>query len=176
GRPRARLVSVGARPDRDLVAPPELPRDAPVGRLLERLDGEAVLALGVVADAPRAQRVECRPCELVHPAPPLRRDERLDPRVTALAPTDGVPVVLALLELVVLLEPGDDVIVRPLLRHPLEALRGHTSVGADHGQRREVVVASDLEVGRVVTRCDLERAGTEVHLDTVVCDYGHTPP
>src|SRR5207249_4392382 len=79
GRPRARLVSVGTGPDRDLVTPPQLARDAPVGRVLERLDREAVLALGVVADAPGAQRLECRPRELVHPAPPLGRDERLDP-------------------------------------------------------------------------------------------------
>ena len=37
-----------------LVAPPELPRDAPVGRVLERVDREAVLALGVEA-RPRAR-------------------------------------------------------------------------------------------------------------------------
>ena len=96
-------MAVRARPDRDLVAPPELPRDAPVGRLLERLDREAVLALGVVADAPRLERLDRGARELVHPAPPLRRDERLDARVAALAGADRVAVVLALLELAVLL-------------------------------------------------------------------------
>src|SRR5205814_7446057 len=73
--PRARPVTVGTRPDRDLVAPPELARDAPVGRLLERLDREPMLALGVVADALGAQRLDRRARELVHPAPPLERHE-----------------------------------------------------------------------------------------------------
>ena len=62
-RPGAGPVAVGAGPDRDLVAPPELARDAPVGCVLERVDREAVLALGVVADAPgaRAPRSPARP-------------------------------------------------------------------------------------------------------------------
>ena len=175
-RPRAGQVPVGARPDRDLVAPPELPRDAPVGRLLEGLDREAVLALGVVADAPLAQRLDRRARELVHPAPPLGRDERLDPRVAALARPHRVAVGLALLELAALLEPGDDPRVGLRLRHALEALCREPAVRPDHGQRLEVVVAPDLEVDRVVAGRDLERARAELGLDARVGDHGHPPP
>ena len=60
-----------------------------------------MLALRVVADAPLAQRLERRPSRLLHRAPPLERDQRLDPRVAALAGADRVPVALSLLELVV---------------------------------------------------------------------------
>src|SRR4029079_11393945 len=79
GWPGARQMAVGTAPDRDLVPPPELARDAPVRRLLEGLDREAVLALRVEANAALAQRLEGRRGEPLHRAPPLRRDERLDP-------------------------------------------------------------------------------------------------
>ena len=78
---------------------------------------------GWKTDAPLLQRLDRRPRELVHRAPPLRRDERLDARVAALARADRVPVVLALLELVVLAEPVDDVPVGLFLRQPLESPR-----------------------------------------------------
>ena len=51
-------MAVGAVPDRQLVPPPELARDVPVGRVLERVDGEAVLRPGVVADPMRAKRLD----------------------------------------------------------------------------------------------------------------------
>src|SRR5206468_474113 len=101
-RPRLRLldreVPVGALPDRQLVAPPELPRDVPVRRALERVDCEAMLRLGVVPHASGAQRVQRRLLELLHRAPPLERDQRFDPVLAALAESDRVPVGLALLE------------------------------------------------------------------------------
>jgi hypothetical protein len=55
-----RQVAVGALPDRQLVTPPQLARDTPVGRLLERLDREAVLRLGMEENALFAQRRERR--------------------------------------------------------------------------------------------------------------------
>ncbi len=63
------------------------------------------------------------PCELVHPAPPLRRDERLDPGVAALARPDRMAVVLALLEPVVPGEPVEDHLVGLLLGQALESPR-----------------------------------------------------
>src|SRR5581483_6416117 len=174
-RPRTRLVAGRARPDRDLVTPPELSRDAPVGSVHERVDREAVLALRVVANALRAQRVDRRPTELVHAAPPLRRDERLDARVAALARADGMAVALALLELIVLAQPRDDALVHLVLRQAFEALRRYAPVGADHRQRGQPVVAADLEVGRVVPGRDLERARAELDVDALVCDHRYVP-
>ena len=65
-------------------------------------------ATGMEAHPPLAERVDRGPRRLLHLAPPLQRDQRLDPRVAALAGTDRVPVALPLDELPVLLEPGDD--------------------------------------------------------------------
>ena len=173
-RPRARQVAVGARPDRDLVPPPELARDAPVGRLLERLDREPVLALRVVADAPLAQRLDRRARELVHRAPPLRRDERLDPRVAALAGADRVAVGLPLLELAALLEPRDDPLVGLLLRQPSKPSAafmrpsGPITVSVGSPWSRPISKSSGSWPGR-----DLERAGAELRLDALVGDHRH---
>ena len=59
-------VPVRALPQRQLMPPPDLPRDVPVGRVLERLDREAVLRLGVErargrCAAPRAPASSARP-------------------------------------------------------------------------------------------------------------------
>src|SRR5207249_5697650 len=139
---------VRAVPHRNLVAPPELPRDAPVGRILERVDRETVLALRVVAHLAGAERLERTLLDLVHRAPPLQRDERLDPRVAAFARRDAVAVVLALLEQPALAAPGEDLLFRLLLRQPFETLGGLETVGADAARLREPMVAADLEVGR----------------------------
>ena len=130
------------------MPPPELPRDAPVGRLLERVDREPVLRLGVVADAPLAERLDRRRAELLHRAPPLERDQRLDARVAALARPDRVAVRLALLDEAALLGPLEHPRARLLLREPGEiaGLGVHPSVGPDHDRLGEPVRPPDLEV------------------------------
>ena len=84
------------------MPPPELARDVPVGRVHERVDGEPVLRVGVVTHAARLQSLDRRRPELVHAAPPLERDQRLDAALAALAECDRVPVGLALDEQAVL--------------------------------------------------------------------------
>ena len=90
----------------------------------------------------------------LHRAPPLQRDQRLDPRVAPLAGADRVPVVLPLDELAALLDPGDDRRVGLGLRQALEVagLVVHPAVEADHHRLGKPVVAADLEVQRIVAR------------------------
>ena len=113
---------------------------------------------------------------LRHRAPPLQRDERLDPRVAALAGADGVAVGLALLEQPALLAPrrrrasSASAWVQP---GELAGLGVHPPVRADHHRLGQVVVAPDLEVDRVVARRDLERARAELGVDALVGDHGH---
>ena len=173
GWPGARQMAVGTRPDRDLVPPPELARDAPVRRLLEGLDREAVLALRVEADAALAQRLEGRRGEPLHRAPPLRRDERLDARVAPFARPDRVAVRLALLDEPALVRPREHAGVGLLLVEALESLGDHPPVRPDHGERLEAVVAADVEVHRVVARRHLDGAGAELGVDAGVGDDGH---
>ena len=147
-------VVVGAVPDGQLVPPPDLAGDVPVGRVLERRDREAVLRLGVVHDLPRVERLDRRLLDLVHPAPPLQRDERLDAVVAALARRHRVAVALALLDLAALGRPREDALLGLVLREAGELARGvvHPAVGPDHGELGKAVVAADREVGRVVAR------------------------
>ena len=182
-RPGDRDVTVGAAPDRQLMTPPELPREAPVGRVLERVGREAMLARRVEARPPLLQRVDRGGGELIHPTPPLAPDERLDPRVAALAGADRVPVALAALEPVVGAQPVEDLLLGRLLRQPLVLRPGgrvHPAVVADHHDRRTVgpddaAVPPDLEVRRVVAGRDLQRAGAELRLDAGVREHRHHP-
>src|SRR6478752_10658274 len=116
-------MTVGAFPDRNLVSPPDLARDVPVGRLLERADREAVLRLGMETHAARAQSLERGLLQLLHRAPPLERDARLDAALAPVAERDRVPVRLALLELSMLAQPVEDALVGLLLRQPGQLAR-----------------------------------------------------
>ena len=122
-------LAVGRVPDRELVPPPQLARQAPVGRLLQRLDREAVLRLGVVPHAALLQRGDGRAGGLVHAAPPLQRDERLDAGVAALARPDRVPVVLALDEPPALLHPSEHRLVGLRLARARQGRRPRRSCG-----------------------------------------------
>ena len=170
-------MAVWAVPDGQLVPPPELPRDVPVGRVLERVDGEAVLRRRVVADTLRLKSLDRRRTQLVHAAPPLERDERLDPALAALADGDRVAIGLALLEQASLLAPGEHALAGFLLVEPRElaGLVRHEPVGADHHRLGQAVGTADLEVRGVVAGRHLERARAELGLDALVRDHRHAP-
>ena len=135
-----------------------------------------MLRLGVEAHAPLAQRLDRRPRRLLHPAPPLQRDQRLDPRVAALAGADGVAVVLPLHELAALLEPGDDRRVRLRLRQALRDRRPASfilpsspiTIGSGSPWSRPISKSGGSWPGR-----DLERARAERRVDARVGDHGH---
>src|SRR5882724_9669713 len=146
------------------MAPPDLAGDVPVRRFLERSNRETVLRFRVVAHAAGAERLECGPSQLLHRAPPLQGDARLDAAVALVAERHRVAVGLALLELTVLLQPLEDALVRFFLGQAgkLPSLLVHPAVRSDHSDLGQTVVATDLVVERVMTGRDLERAGTEV--------------
>src|SRR5471030_35596 len=102
------------------MAPPELARDAPVRRVLEGVDCEAVLALGVVDDLAVSERFERALLDLLHRAPPLQRDQRLDSTLAPLAQRHRVPVVDAVDELPALAEPVENLVAGLFLRQPFE--------------------------------------------------------
>ena len=169
-------VPVRAVPDRELVAPPELARDAPVGRVLERVDREAVLRLGVEADAaaraaPRAPASSAPPSSTTTAARSAARSASRSARRarpcggTARASRAGrAPCSQARIR------SSASSWVRPA-SSPASLV--HAPVGADHRRLGQAVVAADLEVGRVVAGRDLERAGAELGLDALVGDHRH---
>ena len=85
-----------------------------------------------------------------------------------------MPVVLAPLELATLLQPVEDPRLGLRLRQPVETLDPRdAAVGPDAHRLRQPVIAADFEVGRIVARRDLQRAGAELALDPLVGDHGH---
>ena len=168
-------VSVGAVPDRDPVAPPDLARDAPGAHVPHPVEVDPREALGREADASFLDGRDRRRGELLHRAPPLQHDERLDARVAALARGHGVAVRLLSLEEPALAHPREDALTRLRLRQPGEVPRpfAHAPVEPDHGQLLEPVLAPDLEVHRIVPRRDLERPGSELRVDLLGGDDRH---
>ena len=93
--------------------------------------------------------------------------------MAALARPDGVPVRLALLDETALLRPGEHTFTRVLLPAACEVAGGlvHQPVRTDDHRLGKSVVAADLEVEDVVPGRDLERAGSELAVDPLVCDH-----
>ena len=148
-------VAVRALPDRELVAPPDLARDVPVGRVLERVDRVAVLRGRVVAHAaaraaPRAPAASA-PSIAHHHCSEISGSIRLLQRSQS---ATECRYGLALDEQAALLDPREDPLLRLLLRQAgeLAGVLAHAPVAADHGQLGQVVRAADLEVERVVAR------------------------
>src|SRR5215212_8397163 len=116
------LAATLAVPHRDAVSPPELPCYRPVVDVLQPVEVDAAEVLrdelqAAVVPPPTALpplgggvlgRGDGRPCQLLHTHEPLRRDQRLDDRVAALAMADCVDVRLGAYEAAVLLKTRDD--------------------------------------------------------------------
>ena len=95
-----------------------------------------------------------------------------------MAVADRVDVRLALRDRAELVERCYHRLARLGDRQAREALAGrlvHAPVLADHRDLLEPVLAPDLEVVRVVTGSDLERAGAELGIDVVVRDDRQAP-
>jgi hypothetical protein len=167
-----------AVPHRELMAPPELPRDAPGPQVLHPVDVDPAPAFGHEAHAAVAHHLGGRLLELVHAHEPLQRDERLDVGAATLAGGHAVSVVLDLLEHAGRPQVGGDALTRLVDREPGvgPALGRDAAVGADGLDGRQLVVAADVEVGEIVGRSDLEGAGAEFGVDALVGDHRQAAP
>ncbi len=94
--------------------------------------------------------------------------------MAALAGADRVPVRLALLHEAALVGPRDDASPGLVLRQTgeLSGDLAHPPVPADGHRLGKPVVASDVEVERIVSGRDLERARAELAVDPLVGDDG----
>ena len=170
---------VVAVPDRDLVAPPQLARDAPRADVAQPLQVAARLRLGLDAHAALLDGRDRRRGQLVHRHEPLQRDQRLDALARAVAEGHGVGVGLAVADEALRIERGDDLLARLLhgeARVVGARLGRHAPVLADDRDLVELVAAADLEVVGVVAGRDLQGAGAEVGLDVVVGDDRQVAP
>ena len=172
-------LAAGAVPDRQLVTPPDLARDVPVSDVLEPPLVGAAEHLRNETDAPRAVRVEGRDRERLHPAKPLKREQRLYDRAGTRRERNRVAARLG----------RDDRTLRFEVAHDgfacgeaVEAAIGfrrlgrHLPVEPDHARHRQAVAFADGVVDRIVRRRDLHGAGAELAIDHRIGDDRNASP
>ena len=119
------------------------------------------------------RRRDRRRGQRLHPHEPLRRDQRLDDRVAALAVADRVHVRLSAYQAAVLLAVARrraeraSAIVMP---REWTGVGVHRAVGVHDVDRGQTVALADLEVVRVVGGRHFHRAGAERRVDRLVGD------
>src|SRR4029450_12402657 len=91
-------MAVVAVPGGNLVTPPELARDAPGADVLHPVEVHLRVAVGLEPHTAVSHDVEGRCSQVLHVAPPLQGDQRLDPVAGAVAEADRMPERLAGLE------------------------------------------------------------------------------
>src|SRR5262249_47024309 len=150
-----------AVPNGNALTPPDLARDAPRTHVAQPVEVDACKALWREADASVLNGRDRRLRKLLHRDPPLQHDQRLDAAPAAFAGSDGMAVRLLPFELTALAGPREDTFARFFLCQPgeLTGFRVHPPVQIDDGEFRQAMVATDLEVGRIVPRGHLQRAG-----------------
>ena len=158
----------------DAVAPPQLAADAPVLEVLHPGSVGLRPARGVEGDLAGVDGVERRPLELVDGDEPLLRQPRLKRGVATVAVHDGVVVILDVIEQVVLLKPLDDGLAALLAGHTGKlavAFDDHRVLVEDVDLRQVVGLTHGVVVG-VVSRRDLDKAGTKVGIDMPILKDG----
>ena len=156
------------------VAPPQLAADTPVLEVLHPGGVGLRPTRGVEGDLAGVDGVERRPLKLVDGDEPLLGQPRLKRGVTSVAVHDGVVVVLDMIEQVMLLKPLDDGLAALLAGHAGEltvALDDHRVLVEDVDLRQVVGLTHGVVVG-VVSRRDLDEAGTEVGVDMPILKDG----
>src|SRR5687767_9040445 len=99
-------------PRRNAMAPPELPRNAPVANIAHPLEVRLRPVLRNEDHAAFFDRLDSRLGQWFHATEPLRRDQRLDDALAALALPGGHLVVLYLLKEPDLVQRGHHLFTR----------------------------------------------------------------
>ena len=160
------------------MAPPELPRDAPVANALEPLGVVVAPTLGDEAEGPVAILLERGTGQGLHADEPLIGEPRLDHGVAAIAVAHRVAVGLDLLEQARRLELRHHAAPRVEAVEALEPVRRREAdpcLGRHDVDGGEAVAAADLEVGRIVRRRHLHGPGAEGRVHGIVGHDGHQP-
>lgn len=174
----AALFAVGPVPDRDAVAPPQLPRDAPVVHVVHPGEPARFHAGRVNHRVAVADRVTGGLGQRFHSDPPLQRQPRLDRLAAALGMPDAVQVGSLLLDDAAL--RGQRLAHRDPGREPVHAVElcsgvGDSTPGVHDRDHRQLVAQPDLEVVGVVRGRDFDCAGAEFGVDVLVGDDQQLP-
>ena len=169
------LTAVFTVPDRDAVSPPELAGDTPVTDVLHPVGIGVFPSLGIESDVPVLPCGKGLVSHTAHRYEPLLGKIGLNHRVTAVAVSHVVGMILDADEVSAGLKVGDDELTglngiesAVLFRHVLI----ECSVRIEEVDGLKAVTPSALPVVGVMGRCDLNHTGTEFLIDEAVCDDG----
>ncbi len=170
-----------AVPGRDLVAPPELARDAPVLDVAHPLVVRVHPLLGDETHRARLHGVDrlagdgaAVGARLRHGDEPLVGEHRLDDLPGARAARHHELVLAHLHEQALRLQVGHDTLAGVEAVEPAVGLRRvvvDLRVEREHADHRQAVALADGVVVHVVRRGDLHHAGAELAVDVVVGDH-----
>ena len=170
-------VALGVVPGGNLVAPPQLARDVPVADILQPVAVDLGVALRHELHLAFVQALQDLLGQRLHVHEPLQADDRLDRHLGALAEADGGVVVFLLDQVAALgqrldhrFAGGEALQAAKLFGHEVGGQVAHQVDDAGAG---ESMPLTDLEVGGVVRRGDLECAHAEIALDGAVGDDRH---
>ncbi len=166
-RPDAADLAVGRVPDRDPMAPPELPADAPVVHVVDPVEVARGQLRRVHPHPSVPNGVPRRLGQRPDLDEPLQGQPRLDGGSAAATVADRVQIRSFFF---------DNAALSPQCRkhgrpgfEPVEtfegAARGDDAALVHDRQAGQVVPAADLEVVGIVRRCHLHRAGAELGID-----------
>ncbi len=162
-------------PDGNAVAPPELPRDAPVANVVEPVQQDGSLVVGHDLNQVFAHHFFRGLRQRIHLAEPLRGNARLDFGFAAVADAHGVRDVLDFFEQAQLLQIFDDARARNEAVKSGVLARGlaHMRVVGHHVDFGQVVALADFEVIGIVRGRDLHHAGAEFAVHVGIRDHGN---
>ncbi len=163
------------RPDRYLMAPPQLATYRPVAFFAQPIQVALGVTLGDNLDLAASDRIHSALCERVHFDEPLIGQVRLDRSLTAIAMSQ---IDLARFDAIHQLEGfhiGNNLLARGLDRQSL-VLAGRfvqRSIGIENVDQRQAGALGDVIVVGVVCRGDLDATGPHVRLGPGIDNQGH---
>ena len=172
---RDKALTVRRVPGRNLMTPPELTGDAPGLDVVQPVLPGLAPGIGNELQIALLDRLQCPLRRDRDVAEPLRGDQRLDRYPAALTVPDIVGIGLDLDQVSLVLEHGHDLLTGLESIQPdklLPRLPRHPALAVDDLNPRQVVTLADIEVGRIVERCDFDHAGAELAVDHLIGDKG----
>ena len=165
-------------PDRQLMAPPELARNAPGLDIAHPLEIDPGERFGHEAGAAVLHRLDTGPGQGLRVGEPLVGQPGFERHAGAVAMGHAVPVLVDPLDQALRFEVGDDL---PAGGEPVEAaigfgrIAGDAGIGIENIDHRQIVAPADLEIVEIVRRGDLDRTAALLRVGVFVGDDGQAP-
>ena len=164
-------VTVGAGPDRDSVAEPELARNAPVPNVAHPSEILLAPAVGMESKVIVFRHRDRRACQRFHLDPPLCGHHGFDHSAAAIAMTDRMVVGFDLLQCALRSQQLDDLGPRFCHRQAVQ-LRHlgdvHPAIQMEDCQDRKMMSLADVVIGDIMARGHLDRPGPKLAINGLI--------